>query len=535
MIYVNFNNRNLDITDSFLNGNFFVNNDLFEKEKAIKYLNILNDDNLKAGIAATNGFYSAVVNNNKRTLIIVDKVRTHPIFYYYSEGSLYVSDNAYWVLDKIPNKHLGREEVDEFLSCGFVNGANTLVNNLKQLRAGEYLYYDKNSGVIKLNRYFKYDRVESKSYDYEAFNKKLMSVLDDATKRMLKVVGESTIYLPLSSGLDSRLIALMLKRHGVQNVITYTYGRLNNEESKISKEIADKLGFDWHFIEYSLEKWKKWYGTEECEEFMKKAHSLVSTPHLQDWPAIYEMKKEGLIGEDAIFIPGHTGDFLAGSFIPTDFNDANKEVDEDTVIKLLLDRHYSFRAHYNKTHRLYKLFKEKIMNEFTNVFHGDVKSGTELTEKWVWQERQGKFITNSLRTYEEFGYRWTMLFWDSEVIDFFLTLKLEDRYEKKLYTEFVEKLSKKYLGNEYKKVKTIVSSSGKSTRDILNKIGLIDIARNINALKKKKNYAREFKSQPLHMYGIMTEEEFKKRYNGWKGINSFIAEDALEIAKRAIK
>jgi hypothetical protein len=53
-------------------------------------------------------------------------------------------------------------------------------------------------------------------------------------------------------------------------------------------------------------------------------------------------------------------------------------------------------------------------------------------EMWNAEQRQSKYIINSVRTYEFVGARWRTL-WDYEFMDFFLRVPLELRYGQKLY------------------------------------------------------------------------------------------------------
>jgi asparagine synthase (glutamine-hydrolysing) len=60
--------------------------------------------------------------------------------------------------------------------------------------------------------------------------------------------------VPLSGGLDSRIIVAMLKRLGVEDVICFTYGKKGNREAEISRQVAEALGYRWYFVEYTKEK-----------------------------------------------------------------------------------------------------------------------------------------------------------------------------------------------------------------------------------------------------------------------------------------
>ena len=54
----------------------------------------------------------------------------------------------------------------------------------------------------------------------------------------------------LSGGNDSRLIACLCKKFGLDNVTCFTYGREDSFEVAISKKVASALGYMWYFVEY---------------------------------------------------------------------------------------------------------------------------------------------------------------------------------------------------------------------------------------------------------------------------------------------
>jgi asparagine synthase (glutamine-hydrolysing) len=54
----------------------------------------------------------------------------------------------------------------------------------------------------------------------------------------------------------------------------------------------------------------------------------------------------------------------------------------------------------------------------------------------VFNERQAKFIINSVRAYEFFGYEWRMPFWDTELINFFLKVPMKYRINQDLYKKY---------------------------------------------------------------------------------------------------
>ncbi len=78
---------------------------------------------------------------------------------------------------------------------------------------------------------------------------------------------QSTWILPLSSGLDSRLIAGVAADVGT-NVYTYAYGASDMTDVVYSRQIAKTLGFPWKHIDLSRDflvkytrQWADWYGS----------------------------------------------------------------------------------------------------------------------------------------------------------------------------------------------------------------------------------------------------------------------------------
>ncbi|WBW99440.1 asparagine synthetase B family protein [Oceanirhabdus sp. W0125-5] len=533
MIQCKFNN--LVVKDNIqyaFKGYLYYNNCYYENQNIESLILNMNLKNIKSEIVEFNGNFFTYYENEEYVWAAVDKVRSMPVFYSYNGSDLYISDDVYWIEEKIEKCEIDNNCVSEFLCSGLVSGRNTLYKEIKQIEAGQYILFCKKTGEIKRKQYYRYVHNNYFQCNYEQIDEIFFDVLNDVFKRLIKSVNGRTLYVPLSSGLDSRLIVLMLKKLGYDKVVTYSYGKKNNFESNLSKKISDKLGYEWFFVEYSNSLWKEWYASEEYKRYCKLAHSFVSTPHFQDWPAVWMLKKQKLISEDAVFVPGHTGDFLAGSFLPYKFCDSTKEVENECIIKPILDRHYSFRGHLKKSDKKYEDFKHKILENVKDLFDGTLNGASNAVECWVWKERQAKFITNSLRVYEFWGYDWRIPFWDSCMLEFFQRLKLEDRYLKRYYKRFVLKLSREKLGEVFAKEEdTNKSLKSIDIKDLLRDTNMIQIARDLNAMKKRVLYKKEYENQPLYMYGIMSLDEFKSRYTGWQGINSFIAEDVYDLVK----
>lgn len=85
---------------------------------------------------------------------------------------------------------------------------------------------------------------------------------------MLRRIGNREIVVPLSGGLDSRTIVYYLKKLGCKNVICLSYGRKSSFEVKISKQVAERLGYKWILCEYTAQKWKDLYSSADYNNFL---------------------------------------------------------------------------------------------------------------------------------------------------------------------------------------------------------------------------------------------------------------------------
>jgi asparagine synthase (glutamine-hydrolysing) len=230
----------------------------------------------------------------------------------------------------------------------------------------------------------------------------------------------------------------MLRKMNYSNVVCYSYGVVGNAEAALSKEIADSLGFEWVFAEYSDEAWMREWRTRAAEEFRQLAAGHCSLPHIQDWLAIKILRERGAINQDGVIVPGHTGDFVAGSQIP-DVVFTSDEHHETSLINAIFNDHMSNAPLSNAPgHR--RLIEEIITQRVGLPFLGTAVSFANSYEKWNWQERQAKYIANSVRAYDFFQMDWWMPFWDLEFVVFWQNVPLILRRRRKWYIAAIGKI-----------------------------------------------------------------------------------------------
>lgn len=427
--------------DAHVSGRAFLGDDHYDPHDLARLIsNLKTLDDLRSIAHELNGFYAIVKRFPDRLVAYVDRTRGIPLFWGEAGGRFYLSDNAEWVREQVGDAEPSGTAINEFALTGYVTGAGTLYPNVRQLQAGESLIVrDLNDGIrVQTDRYYRFWHSEPTGDDQD-LEAHLAGVMLNSMRRLVKFADGRQLVVPLSGGFDSRLIALLLRGLGYSNVVTFTYGVPGNRESVISRRVAEQLGFAWKFVEYNKALWGNWARSDEYEQFRVFGSGWSSLPHLQDWPAVWELKLNGMLSSDAIFVPGHTGDFICGGHIPELFRQ-NSKLEIEDFVEGVFERHYTlWQPGGHRGRELREQFRNRIL-EVADVTHlSDPVHAANAYEMWEWQERQAKYIVNSVRVYEFWGYDWWCPFWDHEVMRFWANVPFRHRTPE-LYQQYVNGL-----------------------------------------------------------------------------------------------
>jgi len=509
-------------------GNAFEDHEFKDTIKLIElFANVKSKAGFLSALQHLNGFYAVIKVNNHEVYAAVDRIRSIPLFYGSTEGNAYISDDAHWVRDQVRDEEFSEIAETEFIMAGFVNGSETLYPNVKQVQAGEALIAEYGPERMKISTVRYYCHIHHfnlKITEQELLNRH-DEVLLNVFRRLIRWANGRPIAVPLSGGYDSRLIVLMLKRLGYENVIAFSYGRPGDEESAISKELAQHLNIRWEFVPYSNEAWYKWFRTEERKLYYRMADGLSSVPHIQDWPAVWEMKRAEQIPEDAVFVPGHKP-YPMAQYIPS-YCMSIKYVGKNKFLEIVLGYYKLFELEKLNPGIVAQLRRRIIDVSECSRFDSPEDAAVAI-EKWVLQEWRTKFTVNSVRVYEFFGYEWWLPLWDSDLSDFWRTVPLQYKTSKKIYKSYVTQLTKEILGVDLRTVKNPFERPIMlAIKNIARKTGLYKQARSIYRFFKSMNASKEYDNLPLAFYGVMPKEQFAKLYTGHENINSFLALERL--------
>ena len=426
-------------------GYAFIDSHFLDQNALLAYVfNLIKEADVQGGIQILNkelprfdGLWALIVVWNRQTVLLaVDRMRGIPLFYSTVSNRVTLNHNAFRIASSLPDVSLSEDSAVEFLLSGFIIGRDTLYENIYQVMPGEIVTISEDkSGNCEANRYryFHYYPQEFSNDTEEQLEEELISILDAVFLRFRDSYRGQKIILPLSGGFDSRLIAAQLKKVGIDNVLCYTYGYADNDDSSVSKLVAEELGFEWLFFEYNEESWKQALAEKDFYLAADYGCKGVSLPHRADLPCLLKLSKK-IDLTTAIFWPGHSIEVPAGSHIvPSLYEDSFSDTDlavEKTVIKRHYGARWSLTDYFSSPFSKY--LRDKINVDAAVPETASLDSPISRHDMFDINNRQSKWIINSVRCYEYFGADWRVQY-DYSIIDFFLKVPHKYRFGKRLY------------------------------------------------------------------------------------------------------
>jgi asparagine synthase (glutamine-hydrolysing) len=406
-----------------------------------KFLTIKKNE-VSSYVKSIDGHFAIIVKRHDLTFLVVDKIRSTPLFFTKIQNEFYV-DYDPKNLVKLNNfdNTINQNGKLELTMSGFIIGNKTIYKNLNSLKAGELV-------ILKDNTY---EYLQYYRYHGEITNKIFSECLEELTdvtlnifRKMLKQIGNRQIVIPLSAGNDSRLVASILKHLGVKNVKCYSYGTTGNFEAKIAKIISQKLGYEWKFVPLSHKSEKKYYVSKDYEDYLNYSETYCSVPYIQSLSTIKYLKDMNWIDQDSVFINGNSGDFISGGHIAIK-HEVNNEIlsvksRKENILIQLIEKHFSLWG-YLKTDLNIKKLKKNLWNE---IVKGCGELQTKMNDHLFYEyseliDRQSKYVVTLQKVYEYHNYEWRLPLWDDEYLYYWQKIPLDYKLKQKLYLEMLIK------------------------------------------------------------------------------------------------
>ncbi len=402
-------------------------------------------------VAGANGMFSVLIYHPDRVWIGVDRMRTFPLFYTYNvpagsgdKSLLMVSDSVDQLLQRTGTWHMNSTAIAEFLATGYVTGKDTLAENVFQVQAGQVLELgqlkgDEDFQATEAVFYSSYRTGENSppQTGTKAGDKDLdrLEGLSEALfGRLVRSLEGRTAVIALSGGYDSRFVAAMLKKKEYPGVICFSYGRGGNPDMLRAEEVAGKLGFPFIPVVYTEDLIKGFLEDEKFYAWVRFSSNQTSMFFMQEYFALKYLMENRLVPDDAVFIPGHSGDFFGGSQL---IRHGLHPGDEDLgrTVRRIFDVKYAW-------HRPRGVFRKSMLERIRRQLEEPGETGGirpySIHEDWDLREKLAKFIVNSCNLYSWFGYEYRLPLYDYEFQDFFRDIPFGLKANKKLYDAFLK-------------------------------------------------------------------------------------------------
>lgn len=381
------------------------------------------------------GHFAFVLEQAGRTIACVDRIRSVPLLWGRRGTEVLIDDRAPRLAERLgTGGKIDRAQALALAMSGYTIGAGTIFEGVHGLRAGEALIVDADGA--RTLRWFVYDAWRTEAIAEP--EKRLSELHRFVIERLAKSADGRTIAVPLSAGLDSRMIASGLKAVGYRNVRLFSYGRPGNHEASTAKTIAERLGYPWAFHPFSPASQRAMFADADHARMWREADCGTSAPFEQDWAAIAALKASGFIPGDALVVNGNSGDYITGAHAPVALIDTVAPADEDArrerVVRAVVKKHFRLweaLATPANDAAIVGLLAREATEAGADFGVGQALAG--IHEMLEYQDRQSKYVVSGQRTYEWFGLSWRLPLWDDEIVEFFRHAPMDLKRGQSLY------------------------------------------------------------------------------------------------------
>lgn len=397
-------------------------------------------------LATLDGHFAMVADMPAQCIVAVDRVRSIPLLLARdASGAWVIADHGSPLLERLglTTADVDPDAARDFAMAGYVVGKGTLYRGIRALLPGECAIIDKRSGEVTIRRYALYRPwLVTDGVDRDTWVSRLRDVTLHILEKMVTDAAGRQILLPLSAGLDSRLIASGLRKLGYRNVVCFSYGRVGNHEADAARKIAEKLGYPWHFLPTTTAGFRRARASTEYQRFLTLADNLVSTPVEQDAYCLETLRRQSWAADDGIIVNGQSGDYISGAHIPPalrkPLDGISRNERDELIFSCMVHKHFGLWPDLVTAENLQPL-KAKLWDELAEAGAplDDPSQAFALYEFSEFQNRQCKYVIGNQRGYEAFGYDWRLPLWDPAYLDFWERVPLEYKAEQNLYRDML--------------------------------------------------------------------------------------------------
>lgn len=392
-------------------------------------------------LAGFNGHFALIAEAPRWTLTVVDRIRSIPLVWGKGPAGFAIGQDGRR-MERALGLTAADADPDAVLAVGlsgFTIGEDTLYRGVRQVGPGCFVVFHPNT-LPESKRYHRFEPWRPMPAERGALKVALKKLIRDSFLALIESAAGRPIAVPLSAGLDSRLIASILKVLGAENILLFAYGRVGNHEAEASRAIAERLGLPWRFVPYDVPRISAMFRSEHHQRYVASADSLTGVFFPQDYYALSQLLADGYLPPNAIVVNGQSGDFISGNHIPAALATVPEGISEATrvarIVEALVAKHYKQWAHLRTPTNIGRI-TARLKREIAAF--GGLPKGPEgdhgLYEACEFQDRQSKYVVNGQRVYEFLGLGWRLPLWDDSWLDFWARAPLAMKARQNLYRE----------------------------------------------------------------------------------------------------
>ncbi len=391
-------------------------------------------------------FTSGVAETETHIVAWVDHIRSWPLFYNNNMVDFKISQNARECGDYNDANNVDLTSSIEFAMSGYVTGNRTLCKDIFCIQPGEFITLNKKDKQLNTHRYFQYlPQISTDAQDTVERIAELNTLLDQITLKVIDKAQGRPIWIPLSGGLDCRIILCKLHEHGYKNLNTFTYGPKYNFEALHAKRVAKALNVPWVFVSPNKNTLRRYFNSDERKAFWKNTDGLKAISSMREFAALMHLRAKKLLPDNAILINGQSGDYITGGHISAVWGEQNNFTPSD-LYSVLFNKHYALWKKLKTPYHeqiLQNRIQEILPDNWTSA--QTAMDGAELEEAWEYDGRQICLVANGQRSYDFFNYDWEMPLWDKALVNFCQTLSMPQKKGQALYKKYLQQYNYKNL------------------------------------------------------------------------------------------
>ena len=379
--------------------------------------------------------FGLLIETSTAIYAVTDHVRSFPIFFSQYGDKFFIGNSARSVRAKSNVETVSQSAVGEYLLSGYVHRNRTLYKGLACLLPGQILCFDKTSQILSVEEYFRYLPSGDSRQTQKQLTRLFGDTLDEIFSELVEDNHGRPIWLPLSGGLDSRLVLCKLLEHGAKQITTFTYGNRGNHEMAMAKNISSLLNVRWCGLPATPKHAQALYASSIRTDYAEYADGLHMTPVYLDFEALVHLHSARQIPNEALIINGYSGDFLFGGHIP-------ELLAFSPSIALMIDQFIKKNASNISTPTLAEVqerIRSRLLTQVPDHLqnHSEATAIASLYEHLDWSERQTKAVVNGQRLYEFFGYEWQLPLWDRRLMDVWHSMPLHLKLNQMLHLQYL--------------------------------------------------------------------------------------------------